>query len=80
MINSVKGLGQIYKRCVQTSVLLLEFLLELLGSKHHVNCSLALSEATLALRYMPIFQVKDQPIKEHSSEILSAMTKREVSL
>ena len=68
MTNSVKGLGQMYKRCVKTSVPLLALLLELSGSKHHINCFSALSEGTLTLKYMTIFQVKDQPIKEDCSK------------
>ena len=72
MTNSIKGFGHIYKCCVQTSVLLLAFLLELLVDTHHIDCSSALFEAILSLRYMTIFQVKDQPIKENSSKNLAS--------
>ena len=47
--NSVKGLGQIDIGGVQVSVLFLTLLLQLPGSKHHVDNPMIFAEATLAL-------------------------------
>ena len=47
--NSVEGLGQIDKGGVQVIVLFLTLLLQLPGSKHHVDSPAILPEATLAL-------------------------------
>ncbi|XP_074058130.1 cadherin-10-like [Macrotis lagotis] len=44
------------------------FFLELSGSKHHINCSSTLSEVTLPLRWVSIFQVKKQSIEEDSDK------------
>ena len=49
MTDCVEGLGQVNEDRVELAILLLAFLLELLSRKQHVNCTMPLSETTLAL-------------------------------
>ena len=66
--DRIKRFGQINVGGVQVGVLFLTFLLELPGSKHHVDRPTFFPEAALTFRQKAFLQMFDETVEENSCQ------------